>query len=770
MQNKTLFELRGLETSCAKVPYLRKLCRYAGGHVNAILLMHIDWDRYTLLTYKEIGFKRPKADTDYSMRLQDQIARGIQVVREKGLDFYLWWHELKLPPGFLKQKGADFLDPEKPDMWDLIRWKLGAVLDLYPELKGIVFTSMGESMPDTGVLVSQIRSRTSTGERLSRLFKVVKDVCDAHGKQLIIRNHGAGLSGHDTFLRALGRLDGGFRLMGKGVEPDVQPPYPHNAWIRAMARKHPTVMELTCCQEYTGVSYTPYCFPAEIKSRIHHALETGCCGIVARADWREAGHQVELTHPLLGRVNEVNLYAFCRLVNDPHVPLQRLWREWAEQRYGKRAALNVVKALWPTFDSGSKRCYSMGCRGITPSATSGSLLHPRAALSLYMRDNQNRFAPSPLNLYWLEAFSRPDEELIDLVVQEKDAAIRQNRRALKWIEKAHDCLPRREKAQLTSAFRLAISETEIIRDYARLFFNMLAYEDLKQAGRQHRARAQKALDAIEAKLDRFQRAYRFPGGPGAVDFVSPARRAVDQARQYLRRIDGIVEQNVKWDGAHPGVTVQENDLEIELANEAFAFRFSKALCELSRIERAERGVRLFRPKAATAGSLFRHTIGGNSFGNREGEQFLRSCVYESREAKTLEIMMLGKAGASFFRIALSDAHPCAVLELEFPEIRRECEIEFPRFHAEGRIRPARPREVAVLKAQLSASLSERVLDGARIAQGSAPVCMAPLETGKDTCLERRAAGFGFQCRCSGDVALAVVLGAIDRDKAQDADA
>lgn len=108
--------------------------------------------------------------------------------------------------------------------------------------------------------------------------------------------------------------------------------------------------------EYWGGSRAPYCFPEEIQYRLQHALteNKNINSVAIRVfDFFDYG-------TLFGSYNEINMHAMARLAEDPSAPVEEIWKEWADNRFGKEAAPVIVKALKRTDDIGKLVYYFKG--------------------------------------------------------------------------------------------------------------------------------------------------------------------------------------------------------------------------------------------------------------------------------------------------------------------------------------------------------------------------------------------------------------------------
>ena len=201
-QNES-FPFTGIEVSSLTPENLERVCDAAERfNIGAIAHMTGEWEKHQLLDHTEWGV--PPVDEEarrYMATLQHHIRRTSEYVTSRGLDFYIWRRELRLPVGFIEKYGPAWVDFANPEVWDLVRWNLNQIFDLFPRVKGLVLTCTGEEKPGEWITADGVASDQPLADRFEKMFRTVKEECDRRGKMSIFRNHGVG---------ALGvRLDGG---------------------------------------------------------------------------------------------------------------------------------------------------------------------------------------------------------------------------------------------------------------------------------------------------------------------------------------------------------------------------------------------------------------------------------------------------------------------------------------------------------------------------------------------------------------------------------
>jgi hypothetical protein len=201
--------------------------------------------------------------------------------------------------------------------------------------------------------------------------------------------------------------------------------------------------------EYWGQSLIPYCYPEEIQARIRHALKNnpsiGALGM--RVNW-VAGHT------LYGNPNEINWYALSRLARNPETPIEDIWRDWAEKRFGKPAAPKVISSLRRTAQIGNLTYYIRGVWVHSHSAFS-DLQYLESHFVHYARSSmQWNPADFRTNARLTELLERPREHTIEWVLGDRQEALRLNRLSLQDVESVRTALPPAEYDKLTFQFTL----------------------------------------------------------------------------------------------------------------------------------------------------------------------------------------------------------------------------------------------------------------------------------------------------------------------------
>ncbi len=483
------FDFKCFEVVSLEPQLLKRTCEYARKFTfDAIALHNIDYGKYHMLDYTQ-RWDVPAVDAEaasHSRKWREDIGRGIEIVQEHGLQFWMFHHEIKLPLGFLERHGESFLDFNGDRLWDFVKWKLSEKLTQFPGITGIIFTGTGERMPGYGITVDGALSSGSLVERFSRMYSTIWDICREHGKKLVIRNHGGADDGArlvprendfmTSFLRSVEPLRNNVWLMGKAVEPDFQTTYPFNAALVRMARQQPTLLEHSLPMEWNGVNRIPYPMVEDIKSRMILGRELGCIGVMARIDWDISTHQCHYTNSVLGTPNEINAHAFARLANEPGTSVATLLADYARDRYGP-AGEEAIAILKDLYLAGNKTHHVLGMRAVGPHNVSGGVWKPYEALANLRGDVLWRRTLSPVDYANLQRALDPDDHFLAEVDSEKADAMAMYGRAQRRLTEARSLFDPISWQQLHDGLERALREAEVHRDYSAAFFRWLSYQE-----------------------------------------------------------------------------------------------------------------------------------------------------------------------------------------------------------------------------------------------------------------------------------------------------
>ncbi len=425
----------------------------------------------------------------YASELFNGSERGAQLVRltdaahAEKLKVWIWVREFEnVPPRFLSN---GIVQMDRPGFWDWVAGRYSELFTAYPTFDGLMLTF--EESPYQIFNPARVASSLSMADRFARVIDTIDAVCRRFQKEFVVRSFLYEPQQMEWFKEGYAKTDKHVMVQTKCEPHDWDPFYPDDAMIGAFpGRKQ--IIEFDGSSEYTGKNRIPYTQPEYFERRWRYDLaRPGVAGYNIRVD--HDGYDA------LHTPNEINIYAMWRFTQDPHVTGADVWKEWTVKRYGKAAAPEIEQALRPTFDIVNESFFALQF-WITNHSRLPSFryadehLHSRTMAKWY---------PGEAKYQELEdRLARPDPELLERILAEKDDAIARAHGALLHLRNA--------KAQLTPEqyddlyWRLSLAERTAIvwKLHAEALFGY------KALASDHRApgladRVERALAALKAE-------------------------------------------------------------------------------------------------------------------------------------------------------------------------------------------------------------------------------------------------------------------------------
>jgi hypothetical protein len=428
----------------------------------------IDWV-ISFEKYRELAALFPAGERRARLALVEDLARS---AHDHLLEILVWSHELHLPPGFLdlypQARGKDYPVCLSSDfLKQFIRDKYREFFTAVPSVQGLVM-SVNESgefslLTDRGCQCDRC-TLLKPHERLREVLNEVIAVASEFKKQIVLRTFQSSwihdLNGHpelDTIRKAYTGLPSHVQIMSKYCPVDFYGGAIADEPLIG-AFPNPSLVEFSLDVEWQGRTFVPVLTPDNLRRRIGHGAERGCVGMVGRVDFPFPTMEPE---PIFGHPNEFNAWYFGELLWNVEAGTDQALREWAQIRYGPRAADFVASALRKTESITQKTFFALGQTLIN--------YHNMIAPVSFCDNGLWNFALSkwdPGRRALSEAFFHPDEDLIAQTKQEKKEAIELAAQALAEISQTRSRLPELEFQRLRYGF-------EKLRDTAELWDHLL---------------------------------------------------------------------------------------------------------------------------------------------------------------------------------------------------------------------------------------------------------------------------------------------------------
>ena len=306
------------------------------------------------------------ADPDRAQLIQKVAAYADQ----KGIDTYVWSHEVNT-----RGRGRELLKSEDPakrrQFWEA-RWSAYRdALQACPSVDGVVLM-FGSSPRDPWEVVNPVifAPSRSNPDRVRWITQHLRSLLvDSLKRKLVVRTF---IHQPEELRWVREGLQGisGITVMSKCVPQDWEPYYPHNPLIGAFPEAQ-QIVEFDLAGEYTGATSVPYPLPDYLKFRLDYERSKGVVGAAGRTERYE-----RLTW---GKVNELNVFAFSRLLRDPGLHPRQIWHDWVRRRFGldpnSKPGEALIDLLRNTFDATRKTFLVKGFWALRKGTTVPRLRH-----------------------------------------------------------------------------------------------------------------------------------------------------------------------------------------------------------------------------------------------------------------------------------------------------------------------------------------------------------------------------------------------------------
>ena len=311
---------------------------------------HIELSHYQLV-HDLKDFRDPKNREITNFFIDEAHKRGIEDVYVwdhafYGLDYYPdrfkvaakeeqdFAHHTKKFEGGLQQQ----LNLDDPEFWQWVYQDYDSLLDLSPNLDGIVLTFI-----ETGsyVIYQHSDKMKTKSEKLAGLVDSLAGYfIDQRGLKLTIRTFIYNQFERDIIINALKQIKRkDLTVMIKMVPHDWFMTYPYQNYVHEIP--FPVVIEYDCGMEYAGENIIANTFPHYFADAFRHYAEyDNVIGYCARTDRFEETAAV-------GTPGELNMYVLSRLAEDLTLSTDDLTEAFIRETYGEE----TIPLLKPAFDS-----------------------------------------------------------------------------------------------------------------------------------------------------------------------------------------------------------------------------------------------------------------------------------------------------------------------------------------------------------------------------------------------------------------------------------
>lgn len=281
-------------------------------------------------------------------KLQQDLNEIIRLSASKGIKVQIWTNEFSNIP--FRLLNNEKLNYDYITFWHWMNQKYDSLFKALPQLNGIVMsfgtTQISPAKDDL------IKSNLPRPERYASVINLVYQICKSHNRTLFIRNNTWRVSEMEDFRKALDWVPAEVNIMLKASVFDFIQTYPRNPLLGKLA-PHPQIIELDLLGLRLGQANLPWNCVNDLKTQLKSvAVDTGIIGA--------CGHIDLYRNSIENSANEINLYAFSNLLENPEAPMEELWKRWIGRRYGTKAIPEIVPALKRTEEILPKIFYTLG--------------------------------------------------------------------------------------------------------------------------------------------------------------------------------------------------------------------------------------------------------------------------------------------------------------------------------------------------------------------------------------------------------------------------
>ena len=433
--------------------------------INVVNAHHFSSDQW--VSYK--GYNKVTAKPDQnSIRKYRSYYKQI---KDKGVYLIISGGEPVVPED-LFQKYPDMKNVNNGKFWQFVEDKTKELYDVLPEMDCFeVYLWETATVNDDKVFADFDFNRASGfpfyshSDYFKYLFDAVSRAAHSKNKDFMLLTFSHFPYQEQVMIDALKNRDRNFPffLDHKSQPGDWTPFKPANN-IMLTITDMPGQIQFDGTGEYWGQSMMPYCYPEEIQARVQHALSHNhnINTLSMRVNW--------MSGSLFGKPNEINFYALSKLAADPFTPIEKIWKGWATERFGEKAADKVISALKRTDDIGRKIFYIDGMWVFNHSSLA-NLPYIESHVVNYAKCIAQLKPEEIMGNYRLnELLNYPREYLINDVLTDRDEALRLNTMSLQDIEDAAKDLKPDDYKQLKEQLTLQRDMARASKLHLEAFF------------------------------------------------------------------------------------------------------------------------------------------------------------------------------------------------------------------------------------------------------------------------------------------------------------
>lgn len=424
---------------------------------------------------------------------------------EKGIrEVVLWDHalyNLDYYPDKFKTGPNGSINLDNPAFWKWLKDDYRGLLDLVPDIQGIVLTFI-----ETGARVEDQYSEKmkSNPEKLAAVVNAVASVViGERGLNLYARTFSYTYKEYDNIVAAVKLFEyPEIRLMMKETPHDFFLTHPNDFIAGTLDR--PTIIEFDCAAEFNGQGIVANTWPEYILWRCSDLLKRDhIIGYAARTDRFN-------NTTIVGRPSEINLYALKRYSEDHNVTSDNIYNEFITSKYNTGALPFIKTAFKNAFDIITSVFYTLGTNTANHSSlnydpysshwarhVSGKWINPPEVFVKhgvnrkfhYWKDVVNTLAPVwakaggtqfdevpwVIENGWITPGEMMNEDYLNYVKTEKEYGVTLTRESLAMIERAKPFLSEVQYQDLFNYFNRTLLTARLHKATSTAYFGYRIY-------------------------------------------------------------------------------------------------------------------------------------------------------------------------------------------------------------------------------------------------------------------------------------------------------
>ena len=268
-----------------------------------------------------------QCDREMVLRTRQTLREIVDIADAIGKPVYLWHREIMMPKGMLEDRPA-MLDPDGEfdllgrDFEEFLRYKIDNVFRVVPKLGGVVLTL---TEADYSVIHNSDPDRYPPDKVVEKIVRIFAEEHEKRNKRFILRSFGSIAADYEDILRGARAAARGhfFDIETKITPYDFDPFLPLNPFLK---QQPGTRLDAECdvLGEFLGAGYLPAANVDNIVRYVRSGEAAGVARYAIRLD--RIGNSIFDSH-------EINLYAYHRLIRDPELTADDIYREWAEKHW-----------------------------------------------------------------------------------------------------------------------------------------------------------------------------------------------------------------------------------------------------------------------------------------------------------------------------------------------------------------------------------------------------------------------------------------------------